>query len=52
MGGSLEKGRFGLFLSNDFKKGSSLKSELYNNECLSKNNDFIVNAVEVWAILE
>ena len=52
MGGSLEKGRFGLFLSGDFKKGSSLKSELYNNEVLSKNDDFKVCAVEVWAILD
>ena len=32
MGGSLEKGRFGLFLSNDFSKGSSLRSEIYNND--------------------
>ena len=52
LGGSLEKGRFGLFLSNDFTKGSSLKSEIYNNEVLSKNSDFRVHAVEVWAIME
>jgi hypothetical protein len=52
LGGSLERGRFGLYLTSDFKKGSSLKSELYNNEVLSKNADFRICAVEVWAIDE
>ena len=31
MGGSRKKGRFGLYLHSDFRKGSSCPTEIYNN---------------------
>ncbi len=36
LAGSKSKGRFALYLSNDLKKGSSIKVESYENEVLSK----------------
>ena len=51
LGGS-DEGRFALYLANDFASGSSFRSEMFNNEPLSKTNDFQCAAVEVWAILE
>ena len=52
LGGSREKGRFALYLANDLSSGSSFESEMFNNQPLSKTNDFKCQAVEVWAILE
>ena len=40
------------YLSNDFKKGSSMPTEIYQNDILSSNSDFRVTGLEVWAILE
>ena len=52
LGGSRQKGRFSLCLTDDFKRGSSMKTEIYNNEVLSKKLDFRITALEIWAILD
>ena len=52
MGGSKAKGRFGLFLHSDFKKGSSCPVEIFNNRVLSSKTDFRILALEVWGIVE
>jgi len=41
-------GRFALQLYNDFLYGTSVKSEAYNNEQLSKKADFQPMMVELW----
>ena len=52
LGGSNTKGRFALYISNDLFSGTSFKVESYDNEPLSKSNDFKVAHIEVWAINE
>jgi hypothetical protein len=52
MGGSRNKGRFGLYISNDFKRGSSMPTEIYKNDVLSSKADFRITGLEVWAIIE
>ena len=52
LGGSKEKGRFALYISEDLYRGSSNKVETYENEPLSKNIDFKCNHVEVWGITD
>ena len=52
IGGSKNKGRFGLYMHNDFKKGSSCPTEIFNNKVLSSKSDFRITSLEVWGILE
>ena len=52
LGGSITKGMFALFLSNDLYNGSSVKTECYSNEILSKNTDFKCVHLEVWALVD
>jgi hypothetical protein len=52
LGGSNTKGRFGLYISNDLYRGSSVKVESYDNETLSKTTDFKCAHLEVWAICD
>lgn len=51
LGGSRTKGRFSLCLTDDFKRGSSMKTEIYNNDILSKKLDFRITGLEIWSIL-
>ena len=48
LGGSHVKGHFALYLSADLYRGSSRKTECYDNEILSKNTDFKCFKLEVW----
>lgn len=50
LGGSRIKGRFALSISDGFFKGSSMPSQSYGNEVLSKTSDFKINMIEVWAL--
>jgi hypothetical protein len=50
LGGSHIKGRFGLFLSGDLYKGSSVECDSYQNEVLSGKSDFKCCHLEVWAL--
>ena len=50
MGGSIKSGRFGLYLRDDFTAGSSFETEMFENDPLSKENDFVVDEMEVWAV--
>lgn len=52
LGGSITKGRFAFYLSRDLYWGSSVCVESYNNDTLSKNQDFKCTHLEVWAILD
>jgi hypothetical protein len=52
LGGSINKGRFAFYLSSDLYLGSSNIVESYNNDMLSKNQDFKCIHLEVWAILD
>ena len=52
MGGSIKSGRFGLYLRDDFSGGSSFETEMFQNDPLSKENDFTVDEMEVWAVDE
>lgn len=52
MGGSIEKGRFALYLADDFYRGSSVKTESYNNQTLSSNQDFKALHFEVWGLVD
>jgi len=47
MGGGL-RGRFGLYMKDNFLKGSSQKTTTFDNEILSSNQDFICAVLEVW----
>ena len=50
MGGSKQRGMFALSVKDGFLKGNSVKTESYQNEILSKRQDFKCMAVEIWAI--
>lgn len=52
VGGSVTKGRFALFLHSDFRRGSSVKTEMFENPTLSGSTDFFCNKLEVWALLD
>ena len=52
VGGSVEKGRFALYLHSDLRRGSSVTTEMFENEKLSCNNDFFCNQLEVWALID
>ena len=52
MGGSLKAGRFGLYLRDDFKTGSTFETEMFSNDPLSKDSEFTVDELEVWAVDE
>jgi hypothetical protein len=41
-------GRFGLYLKDDFMKGTSNKTSTFDNEVLSSTKDFICTHMEVW----
>ena len=41
-------GRFGIYLTDDFIRGSSSKSQTFYNEVLSSEPDFICANLEVW----
>ena len=43
-------GRFGIYVTDDFLKGSSNCSNTFNNEVLSSERDFICANLEVWGI--
>ena len=48
LGGGVVGGRFAIYLGNDFLRGSSAKTECFDNETLSKKGDFICVDMEVW----
>lgn len=48
-GGS--RGRFGLFIKDSLYKGSSSKTNTFENEVLSTETDFVVALLEVWALV-
>ncbi|MCJ8741365.1 hypothetical protein PDJAM_G00069800 [Pangasius djambal] len=48
-GGGL--GRFGLWLHGDLLRGRSQRCETFDNEVLSSEEDFIINELEVWALV-
>lgn len=50
MGGSVKAGRFGLYLRDDFRTGSTFETEMFSNDPLSKGTDFTVDEIEVWAV--
>lgn len=52
VGGSKRKGVFALYLHSDFRRGSSVNTEMFENECLASTQDFYCNALEVWAIVD
>jgi hypothetical protein len=52
LGGSKEKGRFALFMSNDIYRGCSVKTESYENEILSSTSDFKCHHLEVWGLVD
>ena len=52
MGGSIEKGRFALYLADDFYRGSSVKTESYCNEPLASSTDFKALHFEVWGLID
>ena len=37
-----------LYIGDNFSSGRSGKSEVFNNEILSKNGDFMIKQFEVW----
>mmetsp|Transcript_25544 Transcript_25544/g.24841 ORF Transcript_25544/g.24841 Transcript_25544/m.24841 type:complete len:109 (-) Transcript_25544:19-345(-) len=41
-------GRFGIYLCEDFLKGSSSKTSTFDNEVLASDNDFVCGNLEVW----
>lgn len=45
---SLFSGRFGLWLDADLYHGRSNSCSTFNNDVLSKKEDFVVQDVEVW----
>jgi hypothetical protein len=47
-GGS--RGRFGLFLQEDFFKGSSSFTTTFGNEILSSKEDFLCTSLELWGL--
>lgn len=48
MGGGLLDGRFSLFLNDDFWRGSSVKTECFDNDNLASGVDFNLIDMEVW----
>jgi hypothetical protein len=52
LAGSVEKGKFGIYITQNFGRGTSCPTETYNNKVLSKGTDFHVCALEVWAIID
>ena len=48
MGGGFLGGRFALYVGDDFWRGSSTKTECFDNECLSSSTDFNLIDMEVW----
>ncbi|XP_060794672.1 TLD domain-containing protein 2-like [Neoarius graeffei] len=48
-GGGL--GRFGLWLHSDLLRGRSQQCETFDNDVLSSEEDFIINELEVWALV-
>jgi len=49
LGGAGGKGDFALTLDSDLKRGSSHRSETFNNEILSYTSDFYVRNLQFWA---
>ena len=48
LGGGTSGGRFALYLGNDLLRGSSIKTECFNNDILSGSTDFECIDIEVW----
>lgn len=48
LGGSIQSGRFSLYLGNDFLRGSTIKTECFDNEILASGTDFECIDIEVW----
>ena len=48
MGGGVMDGRFGLFIESDFWRGSSIRTECFENEILSGQETFNIIDMEVW----
>ena len=44
----MHEGRFSLFLTDDFWRGSSVKTECFANKTLSSKENFNVIDMEVW----
>ncbi|EGG20691.1 hypothetical protein DFA_00552 [Cavenderia fasciculata] len=50
MGGG-NKGKYGLWLDDNFEQGTSQRCETYDNEPLSPNEDFLCLDIEIWGFL-
>lgn len=50
VGGSRRKGVFALYLHSDFRRGSSVTTEMFENPGLASTPDFFCNQLEVWAL--
>ena len=48
LGGGIHGGRFAMYLGNDLWRGSSMRTECFNNELLSRETDFECVDLEVW----
>lgn len=47
-GGGNTRGTFGLWLNQNFSRGSSYPCETFTNPTLSKQTDFVCRGIEVW----
>uniref|UniRef100_A0A8B9JRX0 TLDc domain-containing protein n=1 Tax=Astyanax mexicanus TaxID=7994 RepID=A0A8B9JRX0_ASTMX len=45
------RGRFGLWINGDLIRGRSQKCDTFDNETLSSEEDFVINELEVWALV-
>ena len=48
LGGGVIGGRFAVYLGDGFLRGSSAKTECFDNETLSKRPEFLCVDLEVW----
>ena len=48
LGGGIHNGRFALYLGNDLWRGSSTKTECFENDILTPAEDFECVDLEVW----
>lgn len=48
LGGGVHRGRFGMYIGDNLHRGSSERTECFNNECLASGPDFECIDMEVW----